>query len=214
MTEIVQLSQHDVLIERPFTNPDHIAADRAILQTIAHYVWQQHHELVAAGPTQQSFLCYYPTAQCWQKRLLLIHPEQLTPGQTLTMVGFLGQRRFEATPEIAARIMAMDEQLLLALGEAPGMVGYCSFLLVDGLNYANLVLMNSALTIDQWRQNELHQQINRFDSPQFYANVRIYSGLLTCHSPQLGPQVELQRVKYWDYQSTPTWHAVRLLSTI
>jgi hypothetical protein len=45
-------------------------------------------------------------------------------------------------------------------------------------------------------------------TPHYYLSVRIYNGLLPSGLQQAG-ELHLTLVKYYDYQETPQWRAVR-----
>lgn len=210
MEEVVQLSDRDVLVERPFTHPDHIAADAAILQTIAQNVWFQLDQPPLLTPASAAAPIYFPCERNWQKRLLILRAEALRVGHRLTLVGFFGQKNLRLDPQIYVEIMAADERLIRTLYDTPGVAGYCSVMLVDGLNYANLVLVNSEQVVERWRHNEVHRQVSDLLSPRYYANVRIYHGSLS-FSQNRGPRLQLYRVKYWDFRDEPVWRGVRTL---
>ena len=211
MEKMIYLGDQELVSERSFTDPDHIAADKATLYTIVHNLLRHLGQTAPSASNAQPLFFYFPEEERWQKRILLLNPEAVTVNHFLAFVGFFGQRHVMADPEVVAEIAGIDQELMVALHHTPGIVGYCSFLLADGLNYANLVLMDSEEIASHWRENRLHQRTNELLAHRYYSNVRIYRGTFSCHG-QSGPQLQLQRVKYWDFQDTPVWHAVRTLS--
>lgn len=210
MQEVFTLGRREVVVARPFTHPDHIAADTAVLRTMLAAVRQQLAH-VPASQFRPPLVTCFPDEAGWQKRVFTVQPRYFREAEGLTAVGFFGQRRQAADPALVTKIRETGEQMLDALMELPGMVSYCSMLLADAFNYANLVLLVSEQSVAVWRQNATHQHVNAFVSPDYYANVRIYNGLLL-RGARDRCRLQLHRVKYWDYQETPTWRAVRLLA--
>lgn len=216
MSDVIQLTHSDLLVERPFTDPDHIEADRAILHTMAQHAWKIADQTRSASAKNSPLTSYYPNAERWQKRTMLLNIPAMQTESVLTAVGFFGNKRAQVDPEIERHTFEAGSKLCEVLNDEPSMVCYMTRLLADSCNYANLVVMKTAQTIEEWRKNEIHQYVTATISPQYYYNVRIYSGEMHIQHPQqqVDPRAfsfALRRVKYFDYEQADTWHGVRLL---
>lgn len=215
MHDIAQLTPYDLLVERPFTDPDHVAADSAVLQTMAKQAWQTAEQARPPANTDSVPTFHFPHPDAWQKRTMLLDLPAMHTATQLTIVGFFGNKRSNIAPTVETDVFEAGQKLCAALRDHPSIVCYVTNLLADTQNYANLVVMKSVQTIEEWRTGELHQRVAESTSPQYYKNVRIYSGSLSVFSPGgHAPRhftVNLQKVKYFDYVEPSTWYGVRLL---
>lgn len=218
MSDVIQLTHSELLVERPFTDPDHIEADAAVMRTMAQQAWiiADQMRMVSAAGTAPTV--HYPTAESWQKRTMLLDMPGMHTESTLTVVGFFGNKRTQVDPDVEKTVYEAGRQLCQALRHEPSMVCYMTRLLADAHNYANLVVMKTAQTIEEWRKNEIHQHVTGIISPQYYSNVRIYSGEMHVeHDAPLNVErqffLSLHRVKYFDYSCPSTWCGVRNLAS-
>ncbi len=211
MDDPLLLLRNDLSVERPFTHPWHVAVDHAylvelfmdLLRQLPNSTWN-----TAVG--QQTL--FYPDHKHCHKRIILLDGDYLQSGAALSVIGFFGNKQRMISDEIIAKINEADSQLTARFSSFADIVSYYTILLPDGYNYANLVLLKRAEGVVAWNTLPIHQHAARFLSPRFYDNVRIYHGAIpTGHNANR--QLHLVRVKYWDFQSTPTWHAVRELAT-
>ena len=205
----VHLDMADVVVERPFTHPDHVCLDRAaVCRLIDELCW----EMETLPPTaNDSITTYFPHSTNWQKRMVIPNPSRLMNPKPLAIVGFFGCVRRTIPPAIKQQIAEGDKQLLDNFAHFPAVLAYSSRMLPDELNFANLVVLNSEDAIMKWRDYPPHPYLTDVVSPDFYEYVRIYNGRLPSGGLQNSSLLQFMRVKYWDYRVSPTWRAVRLL---
>lgn len=211
MVDTVQLARAEILIDRPFTHPEHAEPDLAVLHYMLDDLRTQFERIPASHTSEQSITFHFPGERGYQKRIILFHPARLWDERPLTVIGFFGQRTMPRNVELEQAIFDIGHDLIHDLHQQPGIISYSTTLLADAYNYANLVLLDSAECIEQWRQNKTHQRVNDLLSPYYYANVRIYNGRLTPGGLIHRPRIELVHVKYFDYQCPDPWRAIRML---
>lgn len=211
MHEAAQLSRTDVLIERPFTHPEHAYSDLAILHNMLDELRIQHGQILPDHPATESSTYHFPRAEGYQKRVIIFQPHRLFDTTPLTVIGFFGQRSMPRDIDLEGAIFDVGHELLADLYLQPGIISYSTTMLADCYNYANLVLLDSDEYIEQWRQNVTHQEVNDALSPHYYANVRIYNGRLTPAGLSHRPSIDFVHVKYFDYQSSQFWRGIRAL---
>lgn len=209
MNPVLHLDMADVVEERPFTHPDHICLDRAVVcRLIDELCWK----LETLSPTDEtSTTTYFPNSSKWQKRLIIPNPSRLMQPKPLAIVGFFGRVRLHVSPAVQQQISEGDRELVNNFAHFPAVLAYSSRLLPDELNYANLVVLDSDEAIMKWRDYPPHPHLTDIVSPDFYEYVRIYNGRLPLNGLQNSSLLQWMRVKYWDYRVSPTWHAVRRL---
>lgn len=212
MRDVAQLNYHDLLVERPFTDPDHVASDSAILLTAAKNAWSLAKQTMLSSGSITPQTIYYPEAEQWQKRTMLLCPSTMLTATSLMVVGFFGNKRTDVDVETESSAVEVGHQLCCALYQQTNIVCYVSQLLADAYNYANLVVMDSEQTMANWRENEVHQRVSASISPKFYYNVRIYNGTISITPQPHQLSLNLIRVKYFDYTGPETWYGVRELS--
>jgi len=207
--ERVALGFEDFASGRAFAHPDHIITDRATLNML---MTDFRRHLDAASTETNVVIRYIPTEESWFRRVIIPGPLRAAARDGFTIVGFFGRRRDEVAPAINEAIDELGKQLDAAIPSAPGVLGYTTHLLADEKNYSNLVVLESPDAILQWRNMSPHPHAAELVSPGFYDHVRIYHGQATITGPEpTDVQLDLQRVKYWDFRDQPTWHAVREL---
>ena len=189
-----------------FAHPDHIVADRATLEMLFTDFLRH---LSACATEDQVVVRHVPDSDSWFRRVLIPRPVAATQREEFTVVGFFGRRRLIVAPEVNQLIADLSSALDEILPTIPGLLAYTTHLLVDELNYANLVVLDSPETISIWRDTAPHPEAAEAVSPAFYDHVRIYRGAV--RFGMSNPVLDLERVKYWDFRQTPTWHAVRVL---
>jgi hypothetical protein len=210
---IVLLTAEELLPDRPFTHPHHIAADGEVLRylarTLHETVRQLEHSLGRLRPVVQ----FYQEPDGRYHRQVLIRPEQLE-GSHLAIVGFFGWRRPQAD---RGPIERMDTAMLEELPQQEGLLAYCSLALGGGdashhaVNFGNLVVFSGPEAKARWHASERHRYAAASLAPNYYASVRIYNGLLP-HGLSRPESLQLHLVKYFDYATTPAWLGQRLLS--
>lgn len=194
--------------DRPFTHPDHVPADRAVLGTL---VRDYHHHIRTATSPRQPVFRYVPRAERWYRRIVIPRPDDVMTRDRLAVVGFFGRVRPDVPPELEEQMAAVGKELAESVLVAPGVLGYVTHLLADECNYANLVVLESIEVITDWRGRPLHALAAAYLGPAYYLHVRIYQGHVNTSDLTAENPVQLAQVKYWDYRTEPAWHAIRRL---
>jgi len=199
------LGPDDVVEGRMFAHPDHVTSDRSTLCLLIRDV---HGRLKSAdGPVET----WIPSPEQWYRHVIIPRPNDISSHDRLTVIGFFGRRRDIVSLEVARGIQDMSAELDRRIPEVEGVLAYSTHLLVDELNYANLVLLANPDTIGAWRDVPPHPVAAGELSKQYYAFVRIYHGSVEVSELAREGAIRLERVKYWDYRSDPTWTAHRQL---
>ena len=202
----LRLGPDDVVPRRRFAHPDHVASDRStlclLIRDVARRLAQNH------DPVE----VWEPSPEDWYRHVIIPRPAAFAAHERLTVVGFFGRRRDLVPLEVARGIQDMSDLLDRRIATFPSVLSYSTHLLVDELNYANLVLLDSPEAIDAWRHSEPHPAAAGSLSKQYYAFVRIYHGSVATSDMAREGAVRLERVKYWDYRDDPTWMAQRELT--
>lgn len=205
----VVLEPDEPVKRHAFAHPDHIAGDRAVLGMLARDLTVRLAGLVAHD---EPLISYIPNRDEWHRRVVVPRPDELDRCERLTVVGFFGRVRDQIDPEVEYRIKALGEELVDAVVDTPGVLGYSTHLLADERNYANLVLLRNPEVIEQWRTRDPHPTAAEVWSPHYYAHVRIYRGRVERRSMDREGSIRLESAKYWDFRSDPVWRAVRRLA--
>ncbi len=141
-----------------------------------------------------------------RRRTVVCDPQRLTEHADVQCVGFFGNRR--NTPE-AAEVDEIELDVIAEFRNHPGIVSYSSVELVDN-QWANLVLHTDPGDREAWRHSETHIAAAEELAPRVYCDVRIHNGHI--NDGAVGCEtVIVETTKYWDYDSAPVWHALRLL---
>lgn len=202
----VRLEPNEVVTGRMFAHPDHVSSDRTTLCLLIRDV--QRRLASATGPIE----AWEPAPESWYRHVLIPRPEAFESRRRLTVVGFFGRKRDSVPLEVARAIQELSTELDRRIPEFPAVLSYSTHLLVDENNYANLVLLDSADAITAWRNMAPHPIAAGQVSQRYYAFVRIYHGSVDVERMHIEGAVQLERVKYWDYRSDPTWTAHRELA--
>lgn len=193
--------------------PDHPGASTTLYQSdiaLLNYLLQDLRALMRRAATGQVRLLPHQRVT-WevhglQRRTVVCDPDQLLAFNDVHVVGFFGDRR------PTADVPAVDEVEIALLEEFrsyPGILSYSSVELVDD-QWANLVVHQNPTDREAWRESAVHvDAVDRIAAPT-YRSVRIHNGCIK--GGVIGPEtVVIETTKYWDYESTPTWHAMRVL---
>lgn len=202
MTDKIQLGATDILPQRPFTHPAHIDNDRRILRYMVDRLWLVLKYADFYNHAQQPLILSEPTFH----RLVFAKDARLHAQQQLMVVGFFGDRRPTANEALATEF---DATLIKEIPDHPGIFSYCT-LELDGGNYANMVLFNTPDAKLNWSRSQAHTQAVEKLAPSYYYSVRLHNGVLP-HGLPGSDQLQLERIKYFDYRSTPVWRADRIL---
>jgi len=204
---VVKLQSEEVVAGRPFTDVQHTQTDLAILRyLVAHLGLTLDSERLHHAPPLE---LYFPTAERWWHRLMVMQPERVVLMRPLVIVGFFGQRRSNNNEDHEELAHTLDKALMGELAAYDDLLAYSTLALPTG-NYSNLVVFAREEGIRHWGRSHLHAQAVRELTPNYYQSVRIYNGVLP-DGLQHADGLQLTLVKYYDYQETPQWRAVRTL---
>lgn len=204
MDQIPRLKPKEVVRDRPFTNPDRIVNDVNTLRFMVDQLClflENHHLYANLSPP---IIVHQPNRDNWFYRLVIARPELLLQPCELAFVGFLGHRRDDANLELADEFDAM---LVNEIPDYPGLLCYSTMAMVSG-DFSNLVIFTDASVKEKWSRSKAHAQAVRKLSPDFYISIKLYNGKLPGGIVD-SRALQLTRIKYYDYQSNPRWHAVR-----
>ena len=130
----------------------------------------------------------------------------LQQSKNVVAVGFFGQTR----PDVDhAPIMDLENELIDQLPDTSGLLTYYN-LYRPQHGYGNLVLFQSETSKDSWRDNKRHSLAVEL-TPKHYFSVRLHNGLISEGIMDDG-EFRLVRTKYYDFESRPTWRAIREFS--
>lgn len=204
MNAPASLRHDEEVVDRAFAHPDHIPADRSVLGVLLR-------DVGARLPQDRSVDVWVPDPHRWHRHVMIPDPTAFGRCAELTVVGFFGRRRDGVPTEVVDRITEMSRALEKELPSVPGVLSYTTSLLVDEVNYANLVLMDCPETIETWRHIRPHPTAAGSLSASYYDFVRIYHGSIP--TARIGAQdaLRLHRVRYWDFRAQPVWSATREL---
>ncbi len=204
MNGMVQLETGEVVAGRYFTHPQHIYYDGRILS----YMLRRLCHLLESGqptdPPTPVLKMEHPEPDGRDCRFIVVRPEQLAPLTDLVVVGFFGQRRYDADPHPVARL---DSLLVSELVEHPGLLSYITLELTNG-DYANCVLFADDDAKSRWSLSETHSRTANEISPNYYFSIRLYNGRLPSGLMQ-SDNLHLDVVKYYDYRGESLWRAMR-----
>ncbi|MBT8239833.1 MAG: hypothetical protein KJN63_01235 [Acidimicrobiia bacterium] len=142
-----------------------------------------------------------------QRRVVMCDPTALLKNTFVNVVGFFGDRKADAD------LVSLDGVEVGLLGEFrtyPGIMSYSSVELVDH-HWANLVVHKKPEDREAWRGSSIHKYAVDRVAPNVYHGVRIHNGCIRGGVTGNG-HVEIESTKYWDYDVTPTWEAIRVLT--
>lgn len=207
MVGVVALKPDEVVAGRPFTDIAHTQTDLTIMRYLATHlklVLDCEQDSTEKRPLLER---YFPTPERWWHRVMITQPERLAATRPLVVVGFFGQRRTNGNRTKEALIHTLDRAMIGELPAHKELLAYTTLALPTG-NYSNLVVFAREEGIRHWGRSQMHAQAVRELTPDYYLSVRLYNGLLPnglCDADSL----KLTLVKYYDYQETPQWRAVR-----
>lgn len=203
---LVQLSATEIVTDRPFTNLHHTLLDVQAIRFLVAGVFLALEETYTQPFLNLPLLLHQPSAAEWTQRIVVTQPARLRALGPLTVVGFFGLRNRGGDVGLAQKL---DRQLLPELTDHDTLLAYATVALPTG-NFGNLVLFATPEGKDQWGRSEKHAEAVRLLTPDYYAAVRLYNGIL----PEgiANPDgLRLLVIKYYDYGDCPIWRAVRRL---
>ena len=204
MDQAITLRPTEVVDNKPFTNPDRINNDvntmRFMVDQLCLFLENRHLYSNMTPP----IIVHQPTREKWLYRLVITRPELLLQPRELTCVGFLGHRSVDADMKLADEF---DESLIDEFPDYPGLLSYSTMALASG-NFGNLVVFEKPSIKEQWSNSKAHDQAVRKLAPDYYLSIKLYNGRLPGGLFD-SSALRLTRIKYFDYQGTPPWRAVR-----
>ncbi len=200
----VILGPEEVNTNHPFSHPDGIATDLNTLRYMADQLclFLEHPHLYSRE--SRPIIVHRPRPDSWVYRLVVVEPEQILEAKELIFVGFLGQRQKNADRALADQF---DEILIDEIPDHRGLLAYSTMALISG-NFSNLVIFDDPEVKVQWSRSQAHAQAAGNLAPNFYLSVRLYNGRF----PQgiaASYSLQIDRIKYFDYQVDPLWYGVR-----
>ncbi len=139
-------------------------------------------------------------------RVLVIQPRLLKELTSFTVVGFFGQRSFNADDKDSWK---RDDLLFSEMQNHQGLLSYSTLELTNG-DYCNGILFSDETSKNHWGRSSVHEKAVREFSPTFYHSIRLYNGVLQAPLVEFH-KLNLTSVKYFDYSVTPPWIAHRRL---
>jgi hypothetical protein len=204
MAPVVHLQPAEVAPGHPFADPGHVETDlnnlRFMIDQLCLFLERPH--LYSHLP--RPITVHRPTPERWLYRLVIAEPEYLMSQCSLTLVGFLGQRRSEANIALADQF---DQTLVGAIPDHRGLLCYSTMGLLSG-DYSNLVIFSDQEAKAEWSRSNDHAQAANRLAPNYYLSIRLYNGTLS-RGIANSHALQLTRIKYFDYQADPWWQAVR-----
>lgn len=204
--EPIRLGPNDEVDEHPVTDTGAYERDIALL----NYLLQDLRALTRRGARGEIEMRPEQVIT-WEvhglaRRTVVCDPAGLRDETDAQMVGFFGDRRADAD---RPTIEASEMELIGEFPDHPGILAYSSAELVDGY-WANLVVHREPDDRETWRASRAHVHAVERIAPMAYHNVRIHNGFIP--GGVTGSRtVVIESTKYWDYDVSPTWHAIRVL---
>ncbi len=204
MVEVPYLSPTDMVKGRAFTNPEQIPKDLNTWRYMTDQVclFLRNPQLYARK--RRPIIIHRPDPTEWFYRLVVPRPKRLANQAPITFVGFLGKRRETADLALGGEF---DSILVSEIPEHPDIICYFTMGQTCG-NFSNLVLFANERAKAEWGRSKAHAQAVAKLAPEYYQSVRLYNGVLP-NGVADSQALYLTKVKYFDYQEKPMWHAIR-----
>jgi hypothetical protein len=138
------------------------------------------------------------------RRTIVCDPDRLLTSMDVKVVGFFGDRRTDADMCAVDRI---ENLLHEEFRTYPGILSYSSAELIDD-QWVDLVVHRAPSDRDEWRTSKVHVHAVDQLAPEMYHSVRIHNGNIL-GGPIGSEPVVIESTKYWDYDASPVWHAMR-----
>lgn len=204
MSSSLVLAAEEKIEGRPFTDPDHSQGDLETMRRMAQQLVDTYDDPVLCDFVPGKNKVCQSDPQGRHFRIYYVQPKLLFGLRGLTVVGFFGQKRPGA--DIRPLIQA-DKKFEFEFVNHPGLLSLSTVRLPDG-DFANLVLFTDAEARDHWNNSPLHRELVPKISPPYYKSIRLNNGILPA-GLAAPDDLQLIRVKYLDYSTSPPWRAVR-----
>lgn len=205
MEQPILLSSAQQIPAKSFADPHHTLTEHGIMYRLLNDVQQLARAATMRTEPATRMVAFVPDLTAWQQRFILLRPMELLHSDSVFVVGFFGQKNLAIDYRLHMQLAQMDEQFLDNLDSHPYLLAYCTIMLPDGINFANIVLFSREEGIAMWGRRELHSRVVRELAPVCYESIRLYNGRWQPATQML----TLLHVKYFDYQSQPNWRAIR-----
>lgn len=195
----------DRIAHKPFTHPEYSKVEGRILR----YMLQRLCQIIEqSSQTDQTLTMKEMSEQDGRyHRIIVIKAAELAKHSNFSVVGFFGQRCFDADFSDAE---ARDKLLFDEMAAHPGLFSYSTIELTNG-DYGNCVVFKDEASKHAWGRSQVHDSAVKELSPRFYHSIRLYSASLDVPLVE-AHKLRLERVRYFDYTENPVWTAVRNLS--
>lgn len=219
MEELITLASNQYISSPSFINPNsasepaHPSVDHFMDHTVMYQLLDELKQLahVASMRTvpSASIISCAPTLTGWTRRLMLLRPLELLQCESIFLVGFFGQKNLNIDPRLHEQLAQADNMLVEEMDRNPYLLSYCTTLLADGVNYANVVLFSHKDGVTHWTENGVHQRVVAEMAPVCYSMIHLYNG--TWHLP--AHELHLTCLKQFDYRSQPYRRTVQPLAS-
>jgi hypothetical protein len=199
------LSADERIAHKPFTHPAYSKVEARVLRYMLLRLCQVV-ETFASNSTSELSIKEMLEPDGRYHRVIVIQAAELAARTSFSVVGFFGQRCFDADYQDAD---ARDKMLFEEMAVHPGLCSYSTLELTNG-DYGNCVLFKDEASKNAWGRSQVHDSAVKELSPRFYHSIRLYNASL--NAPLFEPhKLRLEQVRYFDYGVTPVWTAVRKL---
>lgn len=202
----ITLTAEERLAAKPFTHPAYSRLEARILRYMLVRLCQT---IETGSAAKGEALDIWETLESDGRthRIIVINPQELSSRESFAIVGFFGQRCFDASLDDAE---ARDKMLFEEMSYHSGLYSYSTLELTNG-DYGNCVVFKDEASKNAWGKSWVHEAAVKEFSPRYYHSVRLYNAILPARL--LEPEaLYLQQVRYFDYAETPPWTAVRTFS--
>ena len=204
MSESIVLTADERLEDHPFANPEHSQEDLARLRHMTHQLVDTYEDPVLCDFSLVKRAICQSDPKGRHFRIYYIQPDKLFSSKNLTVVGFFGHKR----PNASIRpLIQADKQFEREFYKHPGLLSLSTVRLPSG-DFGNLVLFTDPESKDAWNFSQPHQDLVAEISPPYYKSIRLNNGVLP-DGLDTPDNLHLERVRYLDYTSDPPWRAVR-----
>ena len=204
----MQIATDTVLPKRLFTHPAYTQIDYRQI----NYMLMRLSQVVMSMSTGSNPNLFAPEShELFESdgrhhRIIPIRPQLLKEAETLSIVGFFGQRNLCSDGE---SIASRDKMLFTEMKNHPGLLSYSSLELTNG-DYGNCVIFADENAKNNWGYSQVHAEAVDVLSPLYYRSVRLYNGTIKGCIYDFY-RMRLDVAKYYDYSEKPVWAGFREL---
>jgi hypothetical protein len=206
MNNPAHLDPDEIVQGRAFCNPTASVND---VKTLEYMISRLHSIIIRNKKSNRTHPQYLHLRDVDKAVHRVVVPDWrvLQQSKNIVAVGFFGQTR----PDVDhAPIMDLENELIDQLPGTSGLLTYYN-LFRPQYGYGNLVLFQSETAKDGWRDNKRHTLAVEL-TPKHYFSVRLHNGLIRQGITDDSKFI-LVRTKYYDFESRPTWRAIREFKT-